>query len=193
VRRRKIGFFGLPELESARRAVEELKRGQDQSAADAGAAADIGPSFRNRIAGSLFGVLGAGFILLGTYAAAEAYRSASWPTAPATVTFARIRVQRGRHPSYSPDVHYRYALAGRTYEASRVAFGSLAGSRSRAAAIVARYPEGSIVAASYDPHDPRRSVLQPGPNPGIWWMPGFGAFFALAGILVGCAPARRLK
>jgi hypothetical protein len=108
-------------------------------------------------------------ILRGTF---EARR---WPKTTGTVTssgvhdfeLARnrsrssVRSSSGTTTSYMPVVEYTYKVAGKSYTSRSVRLDTeVAGSRSYAEKLAARYPAGAVVRVYYDPKDPMRSALE---------------------------------
>lgn len=108
-------------------------------------------------------------ILRGTF---EARR---WPKTTGTVTssgvhdfeLARnrsrssVRYTSGTTTSYMPVVEYTYKVAGKSYTSRSVRLDTeVAGSRSYAEKLAARYPAGAVVRVYYDPKNPMRSALE---------------------------------
>ena len=90
---------------------------------------------------------------------------------------------------YRPVVIYSYSIAGQSFSGKRIAFRDLIGSKRRARRIVERYPPGKSVLVSYDPHQPRVAVLEPGARGSVstYGIPAIS--FGTAAILVGLAVA----
>jgi hypothetical protein len=63
-----------------------------------------------------------------------------------------------------PFVKYTYAVAGRTYTASRVRYTAAPRESDTAAGVVARHPVGAPVRVYYDPGAPGEAVMYPGIN-----------------------------
>lgn len=105
------------------------------------------------------------------------YRQASaamrWPKAPGTIIASvaeahRHLVHRSGSGSgltvtrWSPVVEFSYSVAGKNYHGARIAFGpAVSGGKEWADAIVARYPQGQSIVASYNPTNPAIAVLEP--------------------------------
>ncbi len=118
--------------------------------------------------------------------AARSYRRVS-----ARVLSSGVATSRQHHPqhghtvSYVPEVRYEYEVAGRRYESNRVHFGPTIGfgARSRVDAWVARYPQGSTVAAWINPANPAEAVLETkAPLRGVWTM----LVYLFAGLGAAC-------
>jgi hypothetical protein len=119
------------------------------------------------------GPLGVLLVLFGLYVgfgAIKAWRqyrlSKNW--IPITGKVIRSEVEStidldGGGGTYTPIVAYTYQLVGKSYEGSRISFGSDgsgSGKLKKPAGVVARYPLGSQQTVYYDPNDPSQSVLE---------------------------------
>lgn len=124
-------------------------------------------------AASLFAVV---FLGYGGWNAWWAVRSASWPGGPGSITHSELTLV-GRRGADRPNVRYRYAIAGTSYEGSRIGFAVLMSQRD-AHRFVAAHPAGTPVTVYADPASPSRSTLRRG---------GATAAFALAGVGVALA------
>ncbi len=91
-----------------------------------------------------------------------------WPTAGGKVLATEITTRSYRDHKrntttyfYMPRVRYAYSVAGADYEGEVIRFGDVEqGTIHGAEAIIANYPEGSVVAVRYDPQDPTRATLE---------------------------------
>lgn len=105
-------------------------------------------------------------LFLTCWAAREAIRavhSASWPTAPGTITASPVDRVKQR-ASTSRDRHrfrYEYAIGDNLYQASRRSF-RLAPWEKRPRELARRYPPGKTVAVYYHPEKPRLAAIEPG-------------------------------
>jgi hypothetical protein len=82
---------------------------------------------------------------------------------------------------YEAVVEYAYSVNGHDYHSTRLSFGGkMAGSKQRAEAAAARYPEGSQVMVHYDPKNPANAVLEVRIAQGVMWIVVAIAFFGLA-------------
>lgn len=141
------------------------------------------------ITGLLVGALlaGGGWMVafrLGKPIRDEALASASWPTTGGRVTRSRLDESRKDGTILrSADIGYEYEVAGRALTGTRVWIGdeyqSSPGNEFRAA--VKRHPVGRLVQVHYDPADPARSVLEPGPT----WSASAIYLFGLGGLGLG--------
>lgn len=117
----------------------------------------------------------------------EAVAATRWPTAPGVVTERQSYMATPRKGKESPHyrvlVRYRYTVDGREYEADR--FNPYDGWTDKATAddSLTRFRVGSACDVSYDPTDPSRAYLVPGPRRDAW---GMAAALGVAGcILLG--------
>ncbi len=100
----------------------------------------------------------------------DALASTGWPQAAGTILQSRVGTQTttskrgGQSSSYVPEVTARYDVGGRSWRTGTVRFNYLeSGSEADAAAVVGRYKAGASVPVHYDPSNPGRAVLEPGP------------------------------
>jgi hypothetical protein len=105
----------------------------------------------------------------------EARASLAWPTAPGKIieseavppTGGRAAADPAAKPpagAYRASVRYSYEAAGAPREGTRIeVFTRLDATRDAALARLAPFPVGAEVAVRFDPEEPSRSVLVPGP------------------------------
>jgi hypothetical protein len=92
----------------------------------------------------------------------------SWPRADGVVTASAVRSVRihqgkGTVPGFKNEIRYQYFVNGQTFNGRVIHLGYRpTRDRAEAEALAAKYPEGAAVRPAYDPHLPRRSVLEPG-------------------------------
>ena len=114
----------------------------------------------------------AGFGLFGlAYQVRELLRaraSIGWPAGEALITDARVRVRRGRHTSYNPEITYRYNHRGTEYTGRRLTFGDLITSRTEAESLVERFAVGTRWEVRICEARPQLSVLHPGVTSRLW-------------------------
>ena len=87
--------------------------------------------------------------------------SKKWPTAGATVTASALERSPDNKRRYRAAVQYRYRVAGKDYQSSRVFWGGNDGRQNHMASVVAAYPAGGRVRVHYDPQNPAEAVLDP--------------------------------
>ena len=112
-----------------------------------------------------------------------AERAAAWPTASARVVASEVAVRRGNGAYYLPQVTYSYKAEGVAYASDRLRPGGTPqfSTRSKAQAIVDRYPAGSTCVVRYDPGKPARSALELAPQSYLVLL--FGVFAATVGLI----------
>jgi Protein of unknown function (DUF3592) len=95
----------------------------------------------------------------------RAIASRGWQTAGGRILSSAVAVGQGfrRRTLIVPDVRYEYKVAGVRYEGRTVRFNY---SAYRPAETAARYHAGQQVTVYYNPHSPKRAVLEPGIQPG---------------------------
>jgi len=130
--------------------------------------------------------LGFGLLWFSTQSLYYGITSSGWPKADATITYSTAYESR-RFPRV--DIRYRYAVDGNEYTGDEFRYSFYMNrQRMRAieiAAAQAAYPVGTRTRVAVDPHDPSRSVLEPGPHfDDLLWI-GAGLMFALTGLLSG--------
>jgi hypothetical protein len=139
-----------------------------------------------RIWGAAAIAFGAAFAIVGALDWDRAADSVGWPTVAGTVVSSRVEHstthRRGRTThSHSAHVSYRYAVAGRALESSRIGFRMHGSTESEARAIVERYPGGASVTVHHSPDDPTVACLEPGTGD-LQWLPlAIGAFCVVMG------------
>ena len=140
-------------------------------------------------------VLGGLILALGLYGTARGALTLRWPRATATITSADLL--RQTMPSTRTDsglseeswnsfhVLYRYRVADREYVAGGVEPYDFGMQNSAGAARMSeRHPVGSSAEVAYDPADPARAFLEPGPSSFALALTGIGAFMVLVGLWV---------
>lgn len=147
------------------------------------------------VIGLIFAAVGVGVLIWGVMTVGNAYASESWPTTTGEIVESRVDRRRSSGGSnrsssttYHAEIGYTYTVDGTTYDGDRVNFGEYGSSNSsHARSVVRRYPVGQSVEVRYDPADPATSCLEAGMSLSTWFVPGFGALFAVVGggILLG--------
>jgi hypothetical protein len=119
--------------------------------------------------------------------------SVDWPTVEGRITGARLASTRSDNKTkYQPNVTYTYEVGGASLQGSRITAVSSYTSRGKASAVLARYPVGASVTISYDPENPRSSVLEPGVGSGAMIiLAAAGGCLALAVLVLVSALRRR--
>jgi hypothetical protein len=95
----------------------------------------------------------------------EARQSERWPTSDGEITRSEVEERKEdlTKTVYWPKVQYRYTVAERVYEGTRVNFDESGSQYSgRIESLVKRFPLGAKVPVYYDPADPAQAVLDPG-------------------------------
>ncbi|MFO1423550.1 MAG: DUF3592 domain-containing protein [Candidatus Competibacteraceae bacterium] len=131
---------------------------------------------------SIFFVVGFGILGYGIYSLHASKQAKNWPTAEGKITTCELKESSDSDgTTYRAVVRYSYAVAGRSYEGNRVAFG-YSGSSSRTAhqEIVDRLSSAKTVRVRYDPADVTRSVLSYGLNRSTIFLLVFGATWLLS-------------
>jgi len=88
--------------------------------------------------------------------------AARYPTVRGRVIESRVERHGGRHTSYVPTIHYRYAVDGRTYDGRRWGYGVNVSGEEEAERLVGPYPAGREVDVHYNPRDPADAILLAG-------------------------------
>jgi Protein of unknown function (DUF3592) len=115
----------------------------------------------------MYAVVGAGHLR-------ECLQSESWPTASGVVRASGIRTDPGWATVYAAQVRYDFVVAGQVFNGQRLAVVESRTDEASARAVVSRYARGTAVAVRFSPHDPARSVLEPGVTRGALhaaWIP----------------------
>lgn len=99
-----------------------------------------------------------------------AVASLGWPVAGGTVVESQLRLWRSNGPSNATEwvarVVFTYEVEGRLYVTDTPEWTIIgAGWGANAESVVASYPRGARVPVRYDPANPHRAVLRPGPLP----------------------------
>ena len=143
-------------------------------------------------------VVGSPLLAVGLYGVAVGLVTLGWPRAPAVILDARVDVREttstvpgtdkyrgGRtetRATASFHVRYRYRVDGQDYEADGVEPGDLGLQNSAASREQGRaYQPGAQVAIAYDPRNPARAYLLPGPSSPSLMLALVGDALVLAG------------
>ncbi len=131
------------------------------------------------------GMVVLGFVLLfiGFQDYKEGMRSTSWPKAEAVITYSAAE---DSHDSTSvARIEYSYEVNGMTYKSDRIYAESFdtGMSRKNAEELAMKFPVGRRGPVSYDPKNPKNSILLPGVGSDIW-LPFYGGIiFIVFGVL----------
>ncbi len=138
-------------------------------------------------------VLSSGFMLLlglaglgwGGVELVQGWRSQSWPTTRGVVTDSRILTNYDSEGNANHEVRisYSYVVDDATYTGDRAsAAGNFGASNPQTAEdVLLRYERGTSVIVAYDPRNPERAVLRPGPQRRSWWIAAISGIFAIIG------------
>jgi hypothetical protein len=133
------------------------------------------------------GVIGGGGLVQYIRCRCRASASARWPTVIGTITESRLAIENDRDgdETYRADIRFAYRVGERDYQGSTVKWGwtAIFALRSRAAAVLAKYPAGMKVTVHYDPAQPRTAVLEPLSREGMGAPLVFAASFVGAGLI----------
>jgi len=100
--------------------------------------------------------------------------SQNYPTTDGVVTHSEVEQRAGgKHVEYSPNVQYRYAVAGKTFTGHRYRFGEVYALEGLAHQIVAGHPVGKHVPVYYNPGNPADALLRPGLDGGDLFLAAF--------------------
>jgi len=128
-------------------------------------------------------VLGLVFLLIGFKDYQEGMRSASWPKVEAVITYSSAE---DSHDSTSvARIEYSYEVNGMKYKGDRIYSESFdAGlSRNEAEELANKFPVGRRGPVSYDPRNPKNSLLLTGVGSNAW-LPFYGGIiFIVFGVL----------
>ena len=133
---------------------------------------------------SIFVVVGLVLMGFGINSLSRASDSESWPSAEGVVISSEVEGHRSRDSgtTYSAEILYDYVVNGETLSGNSIKFGEVStGNSSNARRYVNKYREGKTVKVYYNEEDPYEAVLEPGVHASTWFMPVFGAVFALFG------------
>lgn len=133
---------------------------------------------------ALFLVIGlAVFVPVGVMPMLRLIEARDWPAVQCTVISSRVRDVRGDDgTTYKPEILYAYTYIGREYRSSRYsAHAWSSGDRSKASAIVARYPPGSTTTCYVNPARPGEALL----TREIDWLPVLLSMIPLVFVVIG--------
>ncbi|CCD92841.1 conserved membrane hypothetical protein [Bradyrhizobium sp. ORS 375] len=90
----------------------------------------------------------------------------NWPVVEGEIVASEVSVAATHRSAddtdAKPDIRYRYAVLGKSYEGHRIRFASPgAVTRLQADELTGKYPKGAKVRVFYDPKHPSQSVLEP--------------------------------
>jgi hypothetical protein len=123
----------------------------------------------------------------------NAHASADWPTITGTVTESRLKEDRVKQQgiekvSYTPEVRYRYEVAGRPYSGYKI--GQFSGGYSEkgdAQAVLGRYQLNGQVKVYHDPNNPAEAILEPGMATTDYFYLAVGPGMLVFGAIICCA------
>lgn len=130
------------------------------------------------------------FLAAHAKAARQAKAAQAWPVAPGQILVAHVGQEESSDSEgnvttwYFPVLRYSYAVGGRSYEGTRLRFGSIRSADfKKAEALVAAYSVGAKPDVRYDPERPGESVLETvQPSPAYLWASTLGLLFVGLGI-----------
>jgi|TARA_Y100000310_G_C20564064_1_gene754556 hypothetical protein len=118
---------------------------------------------------------GAGLLWNG-WITGNAFTTRSWNTTvgmvySSEIEFATASLGATGGAFYSPDVTYRYQIAGTSYSGHSIYYSDQALLSFEAAQrLVDRFPTGEVTTVYYNPGNPEETVLLPGPSPLMWML-----------------------
>jgi hypothetical protein len=141
--------------------------------------------------------IGAGVIGIGAYLnlRRERLTSLRWPTVTGTITRSEVateidvsRDDKGHETTeelFRASLQFAYRVGEREFHSSHWNWGwtSLHSDRSRAEAVIAKYPIGKKLAVYYNPAQPETAVLEPGDKSGVAAPLWAGIVFIAAGAI----------
>ena len=105
----------------------------------------------------------------------QGYQSQRWPQTQGVVVSSSLRITRSKSKEmYSPQIVYRYRVAGKEWENDVYGFPARrTTSRREARNQLAAYPPGASTKVFYDPSNPQSSCLTPGFSLAfaLWFLP----------------------
>mgnify|MGYP006295473941 CR=1 FL=1 len=120
--------------------------------------------------------------------------STAWPTAAGTVVDASAESVAGIRvgPGWRLKVNYVYEVEGRVFDGNLLRFSQRPGSMSRADAemAISEFEPASSIEVRYDPDQPSRSVLFPGPDGRAWFGLCVGLVLCLIALVFWTVPTR---
>ena len=148
---------------------------------------------------SLFVVVGFVVVGFGINSLSNARASVHWPSTEGVVISSTVDSHRSHDSgtTYSADITYTYIVHQDTLTSTSLKFGEVStGNSSDARRYVNKYPAGQSVKVYYNEEDPYEAVLEPGVHASTWFLPVFGAVFALFGsgfVAIGFFMGRRVN
>ena len=134
---------------------------------------------------SIFVVVGLVIMGFGINSLSRASDGESWPSAEGVVISSEVvegHRSRDSGTTYSAEILYDYVVNGETLSGNSITFGEIStGNSSNARRYVNKYRAGKTVKVYYNEEDPYEAVLEPGVHASTWFIPVFGAVFALFG------------
>ena len=133
---------------------------------------------------SIFVVVGFVVMGFGINSLSNARASESWPSTEGVVISSTVDSHRSQDTgtTYSAEINYEYSVNNETLNSNSIKFGKVStGNPSDARKYVNKYPAGQSVKVYYNEEDPYEAVLEPGVHASTWFLPVFGAVFALFG------------
>lgn len=131
---------------------------------------------------SIFYAIGFGMLWYGINSAKKSIEASNWPSATGTIVNSSLQENSDSDgTTYEVQVEYRYAVMGRTYTGSRLAFG-YSGSSGRQAhqAIFNKLKHASSVNVRYNPRDPGTSTLSFGIHSSIKFILAFAIMWLIS-------------
>ena len=134
------------------------------------------------------------FLLLGLFGLVkysmelvQGQRSQNWPTTEGVITRSYISTYAEAEgaPSHDVKLFYSYVVEDVTYLGDRISLaGGFTSSSFRAAEkVMLQYQPGTVVTVAYDPHDPKRALLNTGSRSSSGWLLVISGAFAVFGAL----------
>lgn len=154
----------------------------------------IGQKRARRVAAVIIFILAIGLIQDRVRLLLVGQHSQQWPNVVGEVLDAEsdqiAGSQTGR--SWMIRVRYRYQVDGREFESDRIAFSRQIGGRTRIQADdeLQQYVPGGPVLVYFDPAQPDRAVLRPGPDRRAYFGLSFGVALILVALLFWTVPMR---
>ena len=94
----------------------------------------------------------------------EAIDSRKWPATAGQIIESQVVVSQGNRIKYTPHVAYRYEAGAKTRTSTDIWLKSYGVDQAFAEDVVASYPVGAEIKVFFNPQNPAKAVLRPGPN-----------------------------
>ncbi|WP_455218809.1 DUF3592 domain-containing protein [Kaarinaea lacus] len=132
----------------------------------------------------LFVITGILVSLWGLRVIVVARKTLQWPFVAGIIEESKVSSKSTEGYDLLPYIKYSYSVEQQTFRQLMKFSGDVTPTQEFAKSYIDKYPVGTSVQVYYNPADPERSTLEPGPGKGDWLILAIGTGMVVIGLLM---------